>query len=298
MTIVETIDLTKSYGPLTAVNQLSIRVLKGQVYGILGPNGSGKTTTLGMLSGVINPTSGSYTWFGESHSAALRKRVGMILEKPNFYPYMSATNNLEIVAKIKGVTQKSRIDQVLRLVGLHHRKDDRFSTFSLGMKQRLSIASAMLSDPEVLVLDEPTNGLDPQGIAEIRELTLNLAETGKTIILASHLLDEVQKVCTHFLVMKQGKIMHQGSVADASGTQSVVELGSERKDELIAALKSIEWVSNTQTDGELVSVNLTGERRANDLNEALIGKGVVLSHLVQRKFNLEEKFLQILSNDV
>ena len=295
MTIIETRDLTKRFGALTAVDRLNIKVEASQVFGILGPNGSGKSTTLGMLAGVTNVTSGDFTWFGETPHLDQRKRVGIILESPNFYPYMSAKGNLEVVKTIKEIKAKGRIEEVLKTVGLFDRRNDRFSTYSLGMKQRLSIASALLNDPEVLVLDEPTNGLDPQGIAEIRELISQIASMGKTILLASHLLDEVQKVCTHFMVMSKGKLMHQGPVADVSGEQTKIELDGPQRDKISTSLKSIPWVTHVQLNPDHIVVSLSQGRSAYALNEELVKQNIVLSHLVQRKFNLEEKFLQILS---
>ncbi|MEL7534665.1 MAG: ATP-binding cassette domain-containing protein, partial [Bacteroidota bacterium] len=202
MNVLSTRNLHKNYGRITAVNQLNLEVPEGTVFGLLGPNGSGKTTTLGMILGVTSPTSGDFLWFGEAASHKQRKQVGSILEKPNFYPNFSAYKNLALACKIKEVSS-DRIDEVLEQVGLAERKNDSFQTFSLGMKQRLAIGSALLAHPKVLILDEPTNGLDPEGIAEIRELIIDIASTGKTIILASHLLDEVQKVCTDFAVLRK-----------------------------------------------------------------------------------------------
>jgi ABC-type multidrug transport system ATPase subunit len=206
--VLEINNLSKNYGRIKAVDQASFSVEKGQVFGILGPNGSGKTTTLGIILDVIQPSEGSYQWFEEPNSHQQRKKIGSILETPNFYPYLSAVNNLKIVADIKGIDY-SDIERVLKVTNLVDRKDDKFKTYSLGMKQRMSIASALLGDPEVLVLDEPTNGLDPQGIAEVRNLIIELGNQGKTIILASHLLDEVEKVCTHAAVLKKGKFFLQ-----------------------------------------------------------------------------------------
>ena len=215
-------NLTKRFGRITAVNQLSLTVNPGEVFGLLGPNGSGKTTTLGIILGVITPTSGTYSWFGREARANQRKQVGAILENPIFYPYMSGKQNLEIVATIKEVNL-NRIPEVLNQVGLAERAKDKFKTYSLGMKQRLAIASALIANPQVLIFDEPTNGLDPQGIAEIRNLITTIAAQGKTIILASHLLDEVQKVCSHFAVMQQGKMLHSGSVNASLGGVAVLQ---------------------------------------------------------------------------
>ncbi|MFT6966913.1 MAG: ABC-type multidrug transport system ATPase subunit, partial [Marivirga sp.] len=224
-------QLSKKYGSIQAVNKLDLTVSRGSVFGLLGPNGSGKSTTLGILLGVTKNDSGDFTWFGQQPSAGIRKKIGAILESPTFYPYLSARQNLKIVAEIKKVP-KHRIDEVLAQVGLIERADSSFKTFSLGMKQRLAIASALLADPELLILDEPTNGLDPQGIAEIRELIKAIAKSGKTIILASHLLDEVQKVCTEFAVLKNGNKIFQGSVAESLLGNDGMELAAKDMQQL------------------------------------------------------------------
>ena len=221
--VLSTHQLTKNYGKLCAVNQLNLEVKRGQIFGMLGPNGSGKTTTLGMLMGVTNPSSGSFSWFGEPATHHTRKKIGAVLEHPIFYPYLSGQKNLELNAMIKGADPKN-IPKVLKTVDLTLRKDDKYRTYSLGMKQRLAIASALVSDPIILILDEPTNGLDPMGIAEIREIVKRIADDGKTIILASHLLDEVQKVCTHFAVLRKGKLMHSGPVDDVGKGEETVEV--------------------------------------------------------------------------
>lgn len=205
-TILTIQNLNKIYGrKVHAVKNLSFEIKKGNVYGILGPNGSGKSTTLGITLNVVNKTSGDYKWFDgsmETHEAL--KKVGAIIERPNFYPYMTAEENLKLVCKIKNIPF-IKVEEKLDLVGLLDRKDDKFSTYSLGMKQRLAIASALLNDPEILILDEPTNGLDPQGIRQIRDLIRIIASQGTTILLASHLLDEVEKVCSHVVVLRKEK---------------------------------------------------------------------------------------------
>ena len=218
-------NLTKHYGRIKAVQDLSLTIEKGWVFGILGPNGGGKTTTLGMVMDVINMTSGSYEWFGKAPSKESRKKIGTILETPVFYPYLSGQKNLEIIAEIKEAP-RANIPNVLKQVGLFNRKDDNFRTYSLGMKQRLSIAASLVNDPIVLILDEPTNGLDPQGIADIRQLIRDIAKSGKTIVLASHLLDEVQKVCSHFGVLRQGKLLYTGNVEDVGKQTIAIEVAS------------------------------------------------------------------------
>jgi ABC-type multidrug transport system ATPase subunit len=203
--------LSKRYGKVQALHNLSLEVQPGHIYGLLGPNGSGKTTTLGILLGITRPNQGHFTWFGAPPSAASRQRIGTLLETPNFYPYLSAVRNLEIVATLKQ-RGYDRIDEVLRQTGLYDRRTSAISTYSLGMRQRLALAAALVADPDVLVLDEPTNGLDPQGIADVRQLIRETGQRGKTIILASHILDEVEKICTHVAVLKQGVLLAEGSI--------------------------------------------------------------------------------------
>ena len=234
--VLTTDNLSKKYGLLKVLNGVSLSVEKGSIFGILGPNGSGKTTTLSILLDVIPQESGSFQWFEEAPNYQNRKRIGALLETPNFYPYLSAEKNLQIAAQIKGIPY-TEIEGVLKTVGLFERKNDHFETFSLGMKQRLAIASALLGNPEVLLLDEPTNGLDPQGIAEIRNLIQSVAEKGLTIILASHMLDEVEKVCSHVAIIKKGVLLVQGKVDEILSQEPMVELKAENMDALLVALK-------------------------------------------------------------
>lgn len=293
--------LHKHYGKIHAVNDLSLEIEEGSVFGILGPNGSGKTTTLGMLLGVIQPESGSFTWFGREASSSValaesRKQIGAILETPIFYPYLSAVENLKIVAQIKGCRYE-RIDEVLRTVDLFERKDDSFKTYSLGMKQRLAIASALLADPQVLILDEPTNGLDPQGIAEIRSLIGEIAQRGKTIILASHLLDEVQKVCTHFAVLKRGRRIYTGRVDEALSGTDTVEVAAADLEQLEQLAQQFAHTEQVQRENDRLRVRLHAEKNSADLNRFLIERGVVVSHLSQKTKSLEQQFLELLSAD-
>ena len=302
MPSVLTIDhLHKRYGKIHAVNDLSLNIEEGSVFGVLGPNGSGKTTTLGMLLGVVQPDSGSFTWFGElakspRRAAESRKRIGAILETPIFYPYLSAVENLKIVAQIKECSYK-RIDEVLRTVDLLERKDDKFKSYSLGMKQRLAIASALLVDPQVMILDEPTNGLDPQGIAEIRSLIVQIAERGKTIILASHLLDEVQKVCTHFVVLKRGKRIYTGRVDEALSGTDTIEVAATDMERLQQLAQQFPFTEQVQRENGIVRVHLHSEKNSGDLNGFLIEQGVVVSHLSQKTKSLEQQFLELLSTN-
>ncbi|MEP1854277.1 ABC transporter ATP-binding protein, partial [Nonlabens ulvanivorans] len=236
-TILEIKNLSKNYSGLKAVDNVSFKIEKGHVYGILGPNGSGKSTTLGMVLNVVNPTSGSYEWFeGTTTNHDALKRIGAIIERPNFYPSMTAVQNLELVCKIKNIA-KDKIEEKLAVVDLLARKHSPFSTYSLGMKQRLAIASALLNDPEILILDEPTNGLDPQGIRKIRDIIQDIAKSGTTILLASHLLDEVEKVCTHVIVLRQGKTLYCGAVDEMNHNHGVVHLDATNRDGLFEFLK-------------------------------------------------------------
>ena len=292
-TILTINHLTKRYGSLTAVNDLSFTIKKGNVYGILGPNGSGKSTTLGMVLNVVNSTSGDFHWFDGSDSThEALKKVGAIIEHPNFYPYMTASQNLALVCKIKGV-RKEKIEEKLEVVGLLDRKDSKFKTFSLGMKQRLAIASALLNDPEILILDEPTNGLDPQGIHQIREIIRKIAATGTTILLASHLLDEVEKVCSHVVIIRKGIKLYSGRVDEMNASHGFFELKAAdmaKLEELLAGHPNIGKISTSEG---LLTAILDEPLGADELNKFLYEKGMVLSYLVKRKESLEEQFLQL-----
>ena len=295
-TILTIENLTKKFGKLTAVDNLSFSIEKGNVYGILGPNGSGKSTTLGIVLNVVNKTSGSFSWFGgdvSTHNAL--KKVGAIIERPNFYPYMTAKQNLELVCKIKGVAT-TQVQKTLDTVGLLDRQDDTFKGFSLGMKQRLAIASALLNTPEILILDEPTNGLDPQGIHQIREIVQKIASEGTTILLASHLLDEVEKVCTHVVVLSKGKSLYVGRVEQMNASFGFVTLQCSDMPGLKKVLEESTSFENIKQDAAYLIANLTQEMDAAKLNAFLFEKGITLSHLVQRKESLEEKFLALTQN--
>ncbi len=294
--ILEINHLHKYYGKLKAVQDLSLSIAPGSVFGLLGPNGSGKTTTLGVVLGVLKQTNGSFSWFGKVPTAALREKIGAILEAPSFYPYLSAEENLKIVAQIKNIAY-SEIDKVLDKVGLLARKNDKFQTYSLGMKQRLAIGSALLSDPYVLVLDEPTNGLDPQGIADVRELIVKISAEGKTIILASHLLDEVQKVCTHFAVLNKGKVLYTGDVNEVLSKKEHIEIAAPDMDTLLEVVKSYPHCAEITPNHQCITIRLAEDKTGYDLNQFLTSKGVVLSHLFTKRQNLEQQFLEILSQN-
>lgn len=296
-TILKISNLNKIFNKhLHAVKNVSFEIKKGNVYGILGPNGSGKSTTLGIVLNVVNKTSGDFEWFGGkvgTHDAL--KKVGAIIERPNFYPYMTAKENLELVCKIKG-TPYTKVDEKLELVGLLERKNDKFRTYSLGMKQRLAIASALLNDPEILILDEPTNGLDPQGIRQIRDIIRIIASQGTTILLASHLLDEVEKVCSHVVVLRKGEMLYQGSVHDMIENNSFFELKSDDKEQLKLALQNHPSIEKIEEEEGKLLAYLNQDIDAKELNSYLFEQKIVLEHLVKRKNSLEEQFLELTKN--
>lgn len=294
--ILEVKNLTKKFKHI-AVNNISFDVEKGNVYGLLGPNGSGKSTTFGMLLSTINPTSGSWKWFGkEGTDTNTLKRIGAIIEQPNFYPYLSAEKNLEIVAEIKGAP-KSRIDAVLEVVNLLDRKKDAFKTYSLGMKQRLAIASALLANPEVLILDEPTNGLDPEGIIQIREIINKIAKSGTTIIVASHLLDEIEKICSHVIVLKQGTAIYSGSVDAMSNTKGFFELKADNILELVSVLESFGIFSSIKEMDHIIIAQISTDISASELNKKLFENGISLSHLQKKRESLETQFLELVKQN-
>lgn len=295
-TVLTTNQLTKHFGRIKAVNHLDLHIESGQVFGILGPNGSGKTTTLGMMLGVIAPTSGSYSWFDAGDGNDLRKRIGAILEHPIFYPFHSAVHNLKIAAHIKDIRNPD-IDGLLTTVGLYERRNDPFKTYSLGMKQRLAIAAALISDPDLLIFDEPTNGLDPQGIADIRTLIRSIAESGKTILLASHLLDEVQKVCTDFAVLRSGDKIFQGSVREVLEQHKRIEIWADDEEALKRALADVPQIESIGRSGSMLVAELNSDLEPAHLNRTLFDKGLTVSHLAAVSSSLEEQFLAILSED-
>ena len=296
-TILSIKNLHKRYGSIQALKNVSFDIHKGNVYGILGPNGSGKSTTLGIVLNVVNKTSGEYNWFNgtiKTHEAL--KKVGAIIERPNFYPYMTATENLELVCKIKGI-QSSKVFEKLELVGLVDRQNSKFITFSLGMKQRLAIASALLNDPEILILDEPTNGLDPQGIHQIRDIIKLIASQGTTILLASHLLDEVEKVCSHVVVLRKGEILYTGLVDGMSANEGFFELQADDAESLMVAVRTHSAVKNVINEDGKILVYLKNDLEAKELNRFLFEKNIVLNHLVKRKNSLEEQFLELTNSN-
>lgn len=297
-TILSLKNLDKKYGSVHAVNNLSFDIKKGDIYGILGPNGSGKSTTLGIILNVVNKSSGNFSWFnGKLSTHEALKKVGAIIERPNFYPYMTAVQNLKLICKIKEISTEI-IDEKLKTVNLYERKNSKFSTFSLGMKQRLAIASALLNDPEILILDEPTNGLDPQGIHEIRQIITEIASKGTTILLASHLLDEVEKICSHVIVIRNGIKLYGGSVDEMTASKGFLELKIEKDEEkLLAALELHPSVKKVVKNREIIIAALRDDISATEMNTFLFEKGLFLSHLVKRMPSLEQQFLDLTNNN-
>jgi ABC-2 type transport system ATP-binding protein len=297
-TVLSIKNLSKTYSHVKALQDVSFDVPEGSVFGILGPNGSGKTTLLGIVMDVLRAQKGQYLWFGEAGgSPQLRRKIGSLLETPNFYSYLSGTDNLRITQAISGRGDKNDIDNVLRKVNLYDRKWSKFKSFSLGMKQRLAIGAALLGNPKVLVLDEPTNGLDPVGIAEIRELIVELRMQGHTIIMASHLLDEVEKVCTHAAILKMGKLITTGNVEDILMDEDVVELSATDIEALTSVLKG--YGKNLAIDEKNKTIQIVfpkGSANMEEINRHCFNQGVVLTQLVLRKKRLEARFFELTNN--
>jgi len=285
-------NLSKNFGKIKAVDDLSFTVEKGTVYGILGPNGSGKTTTLSVITGVLHPASGSYRWFGNKPGKWERKRMGSLIEIPNFYPYLTLFQNLQIVARIKNVLEED-INRGLGITDLLKRKHSRFDTLSLGMKQRLSFASVLLGDPEVLVLDEPANGLDPEGIAEVRKIIMSERDKGKTIIIASHILDEVEKVCTHVGILKMGKLIASGRVDKLLVMDRVVTMSAPDNTKLKEILEKSGLVKCIKEDVDSITATILSETDPGEINKYVIEKGITLTRLEVNKPTLESQFLEL-----
>lgn len=296
MSILTVENLSKSYGRIQALKNVSFSVPEGTVFGILGPNGSGKTTTLGTITDILKPTSGGYKLFDEPASAANRRRIGTLLETPNFYHYLSGVKNLEIAAEIKQ-HGKDDIDHVLEMVDLTRRKDSKFSTYSLGMKQRLAIASCLLGNPSVLIFDEPTNGLDPVGIAEIRELMKRLYREGKTIIMASHLLDEVEKVCSHVAILKRGELITSGKVNEILSNEDMVEVSSADNKRLLQVLNKMSGITKVTDENSVIKIFFpVGTADLSAINNFCFSNGIVLNHLLLKKKSLEARFFELTNN--
>ncbi len=293
MAILTVDNLKKDYGNIKALKGVNFTVPAGCVYGILGPNGSGKTTLLGIIMNVLKATSGTYRLFDEEATDAHRKKIGTLLETPNFYHYLSAVQNLKITAAIKGLGEED-IETVLQTVDLLQRKHSPFSSYSLGMKQRLAIAAALLGNPDVLVFDEPTNGLDPVGIAEIRSLIKSLSVKGKTIIMASHLLDEVEKVCTHVAILKKGDLLASGSVKEVFQQNDIVQVEAADKNNLKNVLTQLNNFNSLEEINGIIEIAYNaGQANLTAINKHCFDNGIVLSHLQLKKRNFESKFLEL-----
>jgi len=296
MSILTVENLTKYYGPINALNNVSFSVPRGAVFGILGPNGSGKTTLLGTIMDILKPTSGSYKLFDENPTEMHRRKIGTLLETPNFYHYLSGVKNLEIAAEIKQ-HGKEDIAKVIEKVDLTKRKDSKFSTYSLGMKQRLAIASCLLGNPEVLVFDEPTNGLDPVGIAEIRNLLKTLQGEGKTIIMASHLLDEVEKVCTHVAILQKGKLITSGNVNEILSNEDMIEAGAKDGAKLMQVLNLMPGKTRVTNEAGTIKIFFpVGTADLEAINKFCFDNGIILNHLILRKKSLESRFFELTNN--
>jgi ABC-2 type transport system ATP-binding protein len=297
-TVLDIKGLSKNYGRIQALNNVSFQVPEGCVFGILGPNGSGKTTMLGIILEILKAKSGSFSWFGEpTANANQRKKIGSLLETPNFYHYMSAIDNLKITQAISGRGTSADIDSVLETVNLHQRKKSKFRTYSLGMKQRLAIASALLGNPSVLVFDEPTNGLDPVGIAEIRELIKSLAKQGKTIIMASHLLDEVEKVCTHVAILKKGNLITAGHVDEVLVNEDIIQVSATDMHLLEAILTNFEGATGVKREDNVVQLVFpAGTANPEYINRYCFEKGITLNQISIKKKSLEAKFFELTNN--
>ncbi|MFQ5747331.1 MAG: ABC transporter ATP-binding protein [Gemmatimonadota bacterium] len=296
MPVIETHGLTKRFHDTLAVDAISFRVERGQVFGFLGPNGSGKTTTIGMLLGIITPSGGGVRLLGKTGARGLhaaRQRVGATLETPNFYPYLSGRDNLRLVANVKGVGPGA-IDEALELVGLTARARSRFRAYSLGMKQRLALAATVLGDPELVILDEPANGLDPEGMREIREIILELARRGKTIFLSSHLLWEVERTCTDVAIIRKGRIVRQASVAELTAGSAVAGLKAADMEALEAAVRAYPAAASVRRRDGMVVAELSDDDLG-ALNGYLAGRELFVSHLARVQRTLEDAFLEVTS---
>jgi len=286
-------QLSKNFGSIKAVDQLSLTLTKGKVYGLLGPNGSGKSTTLGMILNVINPTQGSFEWYqGRLSTHEALKKIGAIIERPNFYPYMSAFENLKLICKIKECPYDS-IEEKLTLVGLYERRNSKFSTYSLGMKQRLAIAAALLNNPDLLILDEPTNGLDPEGINQIRKLINTISKMGTTILLASHLLDEVEKVCDEVIILKKGVKYYQGPLDATTNSFGYFEVKATDPKALEEKLITLDPVKEVQKEQHLLVVYLKEELSEEKLFKELVAAELVITHFIKKHPSLETQFLTL-----
>lgn len=293
MKVLQINNLTKRYGSITAVNNLNLEIEAGSIFGILGPNGSGKTTTLGIILGIIGEDSGDYTWFEDNTTKNHRKRIGAILETPNFYPYLNAEENLKIISQIKGVKNQD-FEGILKTVNLYERKKSKFRSYSLGMKQRLAIGATLVGEPDVVIFDEPTNGLDPEGIAEVRNILTKVAQGGKTVIMASHILDEVEKVCTHVGIIKKGNLLAVGNVGSILSSNQFIEIGAVDNEKLKADLQGMPAFIKISEKKKYLECEVSNNVDSARISKALYEKGNVITHFVSKKRSLENEFLEII----
>jgi ABC-2 type transport system ATP-binding protein len=294
-TVLAVSGLTKHYGARTVVNNLDFAVQQGEVFGFLGPNGAGKTTTIAMILGLVRPDRGQITVLGhpipDQQERALGK-VGAMVETPAFYPYLTGLDNLRVIGLTRGNIPERRYHEALVEVGLGGRERDKLNGYSLGMKQRLAVAATLLHEPELLILDEPSNGLDPAGMVEMRRLILSLAERGHTIVLCSHMLGEVQQVCDRVMIMAQGKVISQGAVEDLlrRGETTVLRVDDPSRAERLVG--DIPWIERIDRDGETLLLGMAAERSF-DLGRTLIDHGLIIGELRQSDQNLERIFLEM-----
>jgi ABC-2 type transport system ATP-binding protein len=295
-TVVLTHELTKRYGDRLATDAVSLTVRRGEVYGFLGPNGAGKTTTLRMVLGLVRPTSGSVVVLGQrAGTEAVVARVGALVEGPGFYPYLSGRDNLRVMARYRRLAETT-VDQALARVGLASRGGDTFASYSLGMKQRLGVASALMGDPDLVVLDEPTNGLDPAGMVDMRRLILDLARGGQTVLLSSHLLDEVQEICDRVGVIHNGVLLKESTVSELRGGVSLAVRGTP-VDRALAVAMSVAGDDAVRLDGERMFVDLSPDR-APDLVRGLVAGGVQVYEVASVERTLEEVFFEMTRSEL
>lgn len=293
--IVETRNLTKRFGKITAVDELNIEVYRGEIFGFLGPNGSGKSTTMGMILGLIAPTSGNVRVFSmdvRRNLPGILRRTGALTESTGFYPYLSGRENLRYFARIAGGVTDSRIREVLETVDLANRADDPFSNYSLGMKQRLGLASALLGDPEFIILDEPTNGLDPAGMKEIRQLIIKLGELGKTVFLNSHLLHEVQQVCDRVAIIKKGRVITQGAVKELLNRKNQLQIRTTETQKAFNLLSAQDWLKEITQEDERILVEVEPENSFK-VSAFLAEHGIYLKEMRYIENSLEDLFLEL-----
>ena len=289
--VVETTELTKQYGNRLAVDRVSMTVKRGEVYGFLGPNGAGKTTTLRMMLGLIRPSSGSATVLGQpAGKAVVTESIGALIEGPGFYPYLSGRDNLRVMARYRGLPD-SVADEALERVDLADRGGDKFKSYSLGMKQRLGVGSALMGEPELIVLDEPTNGLDPAGMADMRQLIVDLARAGQTVLLSSHLLDEVQEICNRVGVINHGVLLQESTVAALRGGVSLSVRGLP-VDRALAVAMRIAGDDGVRLDGDRLLLALSPDC-APDLTRALVADGIDVHEVSVVERRLEEAFFEM-----